>query len=128
MMKASTLNVHYVNCFASLNCTFFHLKEKFCDTLGLLDHMILTKLYYCQPQITTHGQIRYDVVHTIIDENVSQLLTWKSQFAFSMMTKLYVKLTRCIEKIVLLIIATITSSFSTNQDLINSTEAIIYCR
>jgi len=31
------------------NCSFSHLKEKICGTLGLQDQKTLTKLYYRQP-------------------------------------------------------------------------------
>jgi len=35
------------------NCTFSHLKEKVCDTLGLQDKTLLINLYYRRPQQTT---------------------------------------------------------------------------
>jgi len=53
------------------NCSFSHLKEKVCGALELQDHTKLTKLYYRQPQLSTQGQIRYDVVQILTDENVS---------------------------------------------------------
>jgi len=86
----------------------------------------LTNLYYRQPQLTTQGQIRYDVVQILTDENVSELLSWKSQFPFVTMIELYAKLTRSPEEILSLLNAPIIFNSSVNQDPINSIEAIIY--
>jgi len=94
--------------------------------LGLQDQATLTKLYYRQPQLTTQGQIRYDVVQILTNENVSELLSWKSQFPFFTMIELYAKLTRSTEEILSLLKTLIASNSSVNQDPINSTEAIIY--
>jgi len=108
------------------NCSFSHLKEKVCGALGLQDQTTLTKLYYCQPQLTRQGKIRYDVVQILTNENVFELLRWKSQFPFVTMIELYAKLTRSAEEILSLLNAPITSNSSVNQDPINSTKAIIY--
>jgi len=66
----------------------------------------------------------YDVVQIVTDENVSELLTWKSQFPFPTMIEVYVKLTRS-EKEILCLLNTLIAI--TIQDSITSTEAIIYC-
>ena len=109
------------------NCTFSHLKEKVCDALGLQDKTLLMNLYCRRPQQTTQGQTRYNVVQIITDENVSELLTWKSQFPFPTMIEVYVKLTRSAEEILRLLNALTASNSTSIQDSITSTKAIIYC-
>jgi len=54
------------------------------------------------------------------------LLTRKSQFPFSTMIELYDKLTRSVKEILWLLNALAASNSSTNQDLINLTETILY--
>ena len=89
--------------------------------------MALWELYCRQPQLTTQGQIRYNVVQIITDENVYELLTWKSQFSFPTMIEVYVKLTRSIEKKLHILNALNASNSTINKDSINSIETIIYC-
>jgi len=54
---------------------FSYLQEKVCGAWRLQDQTTLTMLYYRQPQLITQGQIRYDVVQILTDENVFELLS-----------------------------------------------------
>jgi len=57
------------------------------------------KLYNHQPQLTTQGKMRYDVVQIINNENVSKMLIWKSQFPFPTMIEVCTELTISVEEI-----------------------------
>jgi len=98
--------------------------------LGIPNESGLNKLFYCQCKFTSDGLITYDVTLRyvtliLIDVDVSQIISWKSQFPFNPIIEPYVTSRIPTNKIMMLLYLPITSSF-TNLNRITSIEPIVY--
>lgn len=94
-IKTSEHSVKFICLGPKLFCipydyTFNVLKEKVCRTFGRPTNSSINTLYYHRPTMNVDNNITYKALQIVTDEDVLQILNYKSQFRIKMIIKLYV--------------------------------------
>jgi len=85
------------------NCTFKILTRKVCSTIGVPSTTSINKLYFRIPTLKEDGAIMYDAIQISTDDDVVEIIRYKSHLPINTIIELFVTFTRSTDEILSLL-------------------------